>query len=149
MKKTIKAADIKAIAKKFNLNEDEQWDLNELARFINAEKSCVCADMDEAMRKTRANSGVFASRDTAAAAIILYFTEKRCGRAMMRTCIDLRTEADICADIKAFGCDAYFQKMFLNRHNPGFTRLARYFDWSRLCGDHHWGLADEYWDEIA
>lgn len=40
--KTIYAKDIKAMVKKFNLNEDEEWYLRELANAINKEKGEYC-----------------------------------------------------------------------------------------------------------
>lgn len=36
MKKTVKTADIKKMVKMFNLSEDEQWWLNDIADDINA-----------------------------------------------------------------------------------------------------------------
>ena len=85
--KTIYAKDLKNITKKFNLSEDEQYHLSDLAAQINAERSEICTDLQEVLLYgSRSND-----RCNAVSALLLYFGAKlqndnalRCARD--RTC---------------------------------------------------------------
>lgn len=69
--KTIYAKDIKAMVKKFNLNEDESWYLNDIASEINRSKK-VCVELSELLIYGSSNK----DKTNAINALLVFFGAK-------------------------------------------------------------------------
>lgn len=145
MKKTIKAADIKAITKKFNLSWDESDWVDLLADRINGTKP---GEMCEDMHYYLQNTGIDPDCDNAIAAMVIYFTEKHIGE--FHFC-EMKNDTYLEDTFKAIIGEWYFKGMFLNQGNRNYSRFAKYFDWSKGhgYGDHHWGLNIPYGTDFA
>lgn len=72
MKKVIKVQDIRNMVKKFNLNEDEQFELEDMASDINSEKGDIAVDVHATFYFDTRNK----AREAAAFALIIYFGKK-------------------------------------------------------------------------
>lgn len=72
MKKAIKVQDIRNITKIFNLNEDEKWELENIAEDINAEKGWLCKWVQSDLYY----GTKIEERRTAINAMLLYFGKK-------------------------------------------------------------------------
>lgn len=72
MKKIVKASDIRKMVKMFHLNEDEQYELEDMAGDINSEKSEIAPYVQSTFLYGTTNK----EREAAANALIIYFGKK-------------------------------------------------------------------------
>lgn len=72
MKKVIKVQDIRNMVKMFNLNEEEKYELEDMASDINSEKG----EIAYYVQSTFLNGTKIKERDAAANALIIYFGRK-------------------------------------------------------------------------
>lgn len=120
MKKVIKVQDIRNMVKKFNLNEDEQFELEDMASDINSEKN----EIAPYVHSTFLYGTEIKERNAAAHALILYFGKK----AQETIGFKLNEITWTVGDVLKIGSYQVRQWFFGMHFNPRFAKYVNISD---------------------
>ena len=125
--KTIYATDIKAMVRKFGLTEAEEWYVNNIAYFVNHERTDICQSIQETLEH-----GSWAiARDNDVKAMICYFGAKVQKENDLHNAFD-RTSRAVAGKLK---CSAYdIRRWIMGMAYNGRSRFGRFIECRDVCG---------------